>query len=114
MNGRGAPTMGFGVRQPGSNLNLPFSSYDLDKCPNSSVSHFPYLLNFHSTYTHPLHETIKKMTKKNKGKKIGIILCHVKDIATAQQMLPPLASDDFPGPDSMDEHPEGSLHSMLF
>lgn len=82
MNGLRAPTMGFGVRLSGSNLSLQFSSYDLDKCPNSSVSHFPYLLNFYSTYTHPLHETIKKMTGK-KENKIGIILCHVKDIVTA-------------------------------
>lgn len=69
MTGQGAPTMGFGVRLPGLNLNLPFSSRVLDKWPNSSVSHFPYLLNFHSTYTHPLHETIKKMTGKKKKRK---------------------------------------------
>lgn len=70
-------------------------------------------MNFYSTYTYPLHETIKKMTGK-KENKIGIILCHVKDIVTAQRVLPPLASDDFPGTGPMDEHPEGSLHSVQF
>lgn len=49
-----------------------------------------------------------------KEKKMGIILCHFKDTVTAQQMLPPLASDDFPGPGPMDEHPEESVHSVLF
>lgn len=84
MNSQGAPTMGSGVRLPGLNLNLPFSSCVLDKWPNSSVSHFPYLLNFHSTYTHPLHETIKKMDrKKRKENRYHFVSCQGHDNCSA-------------------------------
>lgn len=65
--------------------------------PNSSVPRFRYLLNFHSTYSYPLHEAVEKVTGK-KENKIVITVGHVKDIVTAQQMLTPVANDSFPGP----------------